>query len=105
MRIYIAGPMRGYTLDNFPAFDEAAEYLKRCDWEVISPAELDRLGGQQGIGGTPSINGNWRFTEWDATSKYWKYAFAGTIGNFVVRADPFNLRFNFLGATGRNSGR
>ena len=66
--------------------------------------ELDRLGGQQGIGGVPSITGNWRFTEWDATSKYWKYAFSGTVGNYVVRADPFNLRFNYLGAVGTTPG-
>jgi hypothetical protein len=66
--------------------------------------ELDKLGGQQGIGGTPSIAGNWRFTEWDASTKYWKYAFAGSIGNYVVRADPFNLRFNYLGAIGTTPG-
>ena len=59
--------------------------------------ELDRLGGQQGVGGIPSIAANWRFTDWDATSKYWKYGFNGTIGNYVTRVDPFNLRFNFVG--------
>jgi hypothetical protein len=66
--------------------------------------ELDHLGGQQGVGGIPSITGNWRFTEWDASTKYWKYAFAGSIGNYVVRADPFNLRFNYLGAVGTTPG-
>lgn len=62
--------------------------------------ELDRLGGVQGVGGIPSIAANWRFTEWDNTSKYWKYGFNGTIGNFVTRADPFNLRFNYVGVVG-----
>jgi hypothetical protein len=62
--------------------------------------ELDHLGGQQGIGGTPSIAGNWRFTQWDDTSRYWKYGFSGTIGNYVTRVDPFNLRFNFVGVVG-----
>jgi hypothetical protein len=59
--------------------------------------ELDRLGGQQGIGGTPSISGNWRFTEWEAANKYWRYGFSGQIGNYAVRVDPFGLRFNYVG--------
>src|SRR5208283_5974666 len=66
--------------------------------------ELDHLGGQQGTGGIPSIAGNWRFEQWDMSTKYWKYAFAGSIGNYVVRADPFNLRFNYLGAVGTTPG-
>lgn len=59
--------------------------------------ELDRLGGQQGIGGIPSISGNWRFTDWDAASKFWQYGFTGTIGNFAMRTDAMGLRFNFVG--------
>lgn len=59
--------------------------------------ELDRLGGQQGIGGIPSITGNWRFTEWDAANKYWRYGFSGQIGNYSTRVDPTGLRFNFVG--------
>lgn len=59
--------------------------------------ELDRLGGQQGIGGTPSIAGNWRFQQWDAASKYWAYGFSGQIGNYTTRVDPFGLRFNYVG--------
>lgn len=41
-KIYIAGPMRGYTEFNFPAFDKAKEVLKKLGWDVISPADLDR---------------------------------------------------------------
>lgn len=41
-RIYVAGPMRGYDLYNFPAFDDAAKQLRDQGWEVISPAEIDR---------------------------------------------------------------
>ncbi len=59
--------------------------------------ELDHLGGQQGVGGVPSIAGNWRFTVWDAVSQYWAYGFNGSIGNYTVRVDPFQLRFNFTG--------
>jgi hypothetical protein len=62
--------------------------------------ELDRLGGSQGVGGgnNPTVIGNWRFEQWDATSKYWKYNYSGQIGNYVVRVDPLILRFNFVGA-------
>ena len=42
MKIYIAGPMRGYEQLNFPAFDSARDRLKKKGWEVISPADLDR---------------------------------------------------------------
>jgi hypothetical protein len=59
--------------------------------------ELDRLGGQQGIGGVPSVTGNWRFTQWDSQSKYWMYGFTGQLGDFAVRIDQMGLRFNFVG--------
>ncbi|HUD75877.1 MAG TPA: hypothetical protein VMQ76_12465, partial [Terracidiphilus sp.] len=64
--------------------------------------ELDRLGGSQGVGGTPSVTGNWRFTEWDAASKYWKYGFSGQIGNYAGRVDVNNLRFNYVGVVAGN---
>lgn len=41
-RVYIAGPMRGYPLQNFPAFHAAAAAWRAAGWEVISPAELDQ---------------------------------------------------------------
>lgn len=64
--------------------------------------ELDHLGGSTGYGGVPSVSGNWRFDQWDASHKYWKYGFSGSIGNYVVRVDPFQLRFNFVGVVGGN---
>jgi hypothetical protein len=48
------------------------------------------------------VVGNWRFEQWDATSKYWKYAYSGQIGNFVVRVDPLILRFNYVGVVNGN---
>lgn len=45
MRLYLAGPMRGYPLYNFPAFDAGAAALRAMGHAVISPAELDRATG------------------------------------------------------------
>ncbi len=44
-RIYIAGPMRGYKYYNFPAFDAAAERLRRLGFEPVNPADADRALG------------------------------------------------------------
>ena len=41
MRVYIAGPMTGIPQYNFPAFDALAARLRRYDYEVVSPTELD----------------------------------------------------------------
>lgn len=43
--VYIAGPMRGIPLFNFPAFDKAKAILEERGHKVISPADLDRDSG------------------------------------------------------------
>lgn len=43
MKVYIAGPMRGYEQYNFPAFDDAERQWRRMGNTPISPATLDRI--------------------------------------------------------------
>jgi hypothetical protein len=45
MKVYIAGPMTGIPNWNYPAFDEAAQFLRGCGYRVVSPADLDRAAG------------------------------------------------------------
>jgi S-adenosylhomocysteine hydrolase len=42
MKIYLAGPMRGYDQYNFSAFDNAAALLRAEGHKVFNPAERDR---------------------------------------------------------------
>jgi len=44
-KIYIAGPMRGYKFYNFSAFDAAEARLRRLGYDVVNPAQLDRMRG------------------------------------------------------------
>lgn len=41
MKLYLAGPMRGYAEYNFPAFHAAAAKLREAGYTVFSPAEAD----------------------------------------------------------------
>ena len=42
MKVYIAGPMRGHPLYNFPAFYAAEERLRAQGWDVYNPARVDQ---------------------------------------------------------------
>lgn len=45
MKVYIAGPMSGHELFNFPAFDAARDLLLNVYWQPVSPADIDREYG------------------------------------------------------------
>lgn len=48
---YLAGPMTGYRLLNFPAFMEAAIRLRKHGWIIFNPAEHDIAHGQDPAAG------------------------------------------------------
>lgn len=45
MKIYVAGPMRGYPQFNFPAFDRACAFLRELGHIPLGPQEFDRMCG------------------------------------------------------------
>jgi len=49
MKAYLAGPMRSRPGFNFAAFDSAAAVLREQGHEIISPAEMDRALGFEGL--------------------------------------------------------
>lgn len=59
-RLYLAGPMRGHEMYNFPAFDAEALRLRRAGYQVVNPAELDRVNGVHEF--TDPLPKGWRRT-------------------------------------------
>lgn len=98
--------MRGYAGEN--PFKETSPFIELCT-DIDTCWDLDHLGGQLGVGGgdLPNTASNWRFSEFSAADKYWRYGFSGQIGNFLTRVDMMGLRFNYVtnlgpGANGGN---
>jgi hypothetical protein len=83
----------GYAGKN--PFKDTAPFIELVT-DINTCWELEHLGGATGVGGTPSVGGNWRFEQWGSTSEYWRYGYSGQLGNFMVRNDPMNLRFNYV---------
>ena len=90
---------RGYAGKN--PFKETSPFIELVT-DIDTCWFLDKLGGQQGVGGgnTPSVAGNWRFSQWGAANEYWRYGYSGQIGNYMTRTDPMGLRFNYVGDLG-----
>lgn len=52
MKIYVAGPMRGYPLYNYQNFEDATVALRKQGHAVISPHEIDMELGYVDVAGT-----------------------------------------------------
>jgi hypothetical protein len=50
VKVYLAGPMRGISECNFPAFEKATKELREFGYEVFSPHEHDMEMGFDPIG-------------------------------------------------------
>ena len=83
-------------------FKETVQFVELVT-SIETAWELERLAGQTGAGGSPTVPGNWRFTQWGDGAGFWKYGFGGQIGNFLVRTDWAELRFNFVQDLGAGS--
>jgi hypothetical protein len=90
---------RGYAGKN--PFKDTSPFMELVT-DMDTCWNLEHLGGQQGIGGanSPNVLGNWRFENFNESTKYWRYGFSGQIGNFMVRVDEMGLRFNFYSDLG-----
>ena len=49
MKVYVAGPMRGYADFNFPEFHRVAHMLREVGHEVFDPAERDNAQHGEGF--------------------------------------------------------
>lgn len=88
--IYIAGPMKGLPLFNFPAFDAAETSLRVQGWDVINPAELDRE-----VGFDPAIGS----TEADVTPTFLEGAMRRDV-EAIMRADAIAMLPGWEKSTG-----
>jgi hypothetical protein len=98
--------LRGYAGKN--PFSETSPFIELVT-DMDTCWSLDKMGGAGSLGGAVNgggglqqwtVAGNWRFTEWDAANKYWRYGYSGQVGNFMVRVDPMGIRFNYVGDLG-----
>jgi hypothetical protein len=46
-KLYVAGPMSGHVANNYPAFNQAAAFLRSAGYEVVNPAEFSVPSGSR----------------------------------------------------------
>lgn len=85
---------RGYAGKN--PFKETAPFIELVT-DIETCWELEKLGAASVVTGTTAfLATNWRFTEWSESNAFWRYGFSGQLGNFLVRTDWANLRFQYV---------
>lgn len=102
-RRFVPLMLMGYGGKN--PFAETAPFIELVT-DIETAWDMDKLGALTNSAGTTNgfATTNWRFNQWDATSKFWRYGYSGQLGNFQVRADPMPLRFNFVQDLGAGVG-
>ncbi len=98
MKIYLAGPMRGYPEFNFPAFHKAAAFLRSRGHDVFSPAERDI-----GHYGTDISKGNESGSEEEAKKNHGfnlREALAADLKYICEEADAIALLPGWSGSKG-----
>lgn len=68
----------------FGGYDSLLEFVTDDD----TAWDLDKLASDL------KVSQSWRFNQWDAAHDYYKYGMGGQLGNYMIRIDPFPLRFN-----------
>ena len=48
------------------------------------------------VEGDSVLSDHWRFNSFEDASKYYKFGWTGSVGNFGLRSDAFSLRFNVV---------
>lgn len=51
------------------------------------------------VEGDPNLTDHWRFKLFEEAQKYYKYGWTGSVGNFGLRADAFQLRFDIVSSS------
>ena len=87
---------RGY-FGTDPFDDEKSPPLIELVTGMTDNWELDKLATSVAAAGGPTLASNWRFTEFAAANKFWRYGYSGQIGNYATRVDPMQMRFNYRG--------
>jgi len=82
--LMLKGYMGKMPFKDMPPLIELVTGLETC-WELDKQVAGSNIGDK------------WRFQDWDAANKYWRYGFNGQIGNYANRVDPMALRFNYVG--------
>lgn len=84
----LKGYMESKVFDSFPRLIELITDIETV-WDLDK--QMNSSTGAQ------ALSAFWRYQDWQTANNYWKYGFSGQLGNYAVSADPFPLRFNYVG--------
>lgn len=89
--LMLAGYMDKRPFEDSPPLIELLTHMETV-WDLDKQASANPTAFN-------GIQGQYRFMDWTAANQYWKYAFSGQLGNYVIRADPTPFRFNKVSST------